>query len=163
MEKKEFRTALSQNSRTMRFVSKSAGIGQEILDALKRKNMTQRELAEKLGCSETLVSRWLGGLQNFTLRTLTQIEEVLEQDLILTPTKAAAKYKQNAETVVRQVLISQRVYEQLKDRIAPDLPMRETSLYTREMYGGSGVAHVVMKHHFHENVVAKKNLWQLAE
>ena len=115
METKEFRTAIPKNSRTIRFVSNSMGIGDEIIDALARKGMSQRDLAQKLGCTETLVSRWLGGLQNFTLRTIAHIEEVLEQDLILTPKKAKEKYREQAQIIIREVIISQALNEQLRD------------------------------------------------
>ena len=97
------------------------GIGQEIIAALERKGMTQRELAERLGCKETLVSRWLGGLQNFTLRTIAHIEEVLEQDLILTPNKAAEKYRKQAKIVVREVMLAEVANTHLRD-----MPVQES-------------------------------------
>lgn len=100
-----FQAVIAANDKTSRFVSKSMSIGDEIIEALDKKKMTRKDLADKLGCSETLISRWLGGLQNFTLRTITSIEEVLEVDLILTTKKAAERYKKPANFVVTQVVV----------------------------------------------------------
>jgi len=164
MENKKFSSTIKANDRAKRFVSKSIGIGDEIIAALKRKGMTQRELAEKLGCTETLVSRWLGGLQNFTLRTLTHIEEVLEQDLILTPVKAAERYKQEAETTVSEVVISNILHEQLSYRVRDEQPSHESFDYIRELYFvAPGMSNVAKKHHLHNNVVAKRSQWQAAK
>lgn len=164
MENKKFNSAIKANNRTKRFVSKSIGIGDEILAALKRKGMTQRELAEKLGCTETLVSRWLGGLQNFTLRTLTHIEEALEQDLILTPLKAAERFKEKTETSAHEVMISSILHDQLSYRVRDEHPSREIFGFTHEMYlVNPGMSSAAKKHHLHNNVVAKKSKWQPAD
>lgn len=59
-------------------------------------NLTQNELAEKLGVSQTLVSRWESGDVNFTLSTLVGIALALGLEMrspfISTETKYAAKY-----------------------------------------------------------------------
>ena len=69
------------------FESKVAGVSPEIMsevqmsadiiariDAiLKEKHMTQRDLAHKMGKSEAVVSRWITGFPNFTLRSLSQL------------------------------------------------------------------------------------------
>jgi hypothetical protein len=54
-------------------------------------------------------------MQNFTLRTLTNIEEVLEIDLVLTPSKAAEKYKKQPKLVVTQMVVSAEEHAQLRD------------------------------------------------
>lgn len=45
---------------------------------LKRKNMSQRDLAEKLGVSEVTVSRWLSGDRDPSIETLNKIADALE-------------------------------------------------------------------------------------
>ena len=60
----------------------SFDIATAIDEALKRKGMTQKELAHQLGTSEPAVSRWLGGTHNFTLSTLARISAVLGIPLI---------------------------------------------------------------------------------
>lgn len=66
-----------------RFVDKSMQLSDLIWSAMQRKNLTQCALAELMGKKESEVSRWLSGLHNFTLKTLTRIEAVLEEDLVL--------------------------------------------------------------------------------
>ena len=63
-------------------VQMSAGIIARIDKILNEKNMTQRDLAKKLGKNEAVVSRWITGLPNFTLRTLSEISAALGEPLI---------------------------------------------------------------------------------
>lgn len=49
---------------------------------LKKRGMSQRDLARSTKKTEAEVSRWLGGTHNFTLRTLAKISIVLGEDLI---------------------------------------------------------------------------------
>lgn len=49
---------------------------------LKKRGMSQRDLAISTKKTEAEVSRWLGGTHNFTLRTLAKISIVLGEDLI---------------------------------------------------------------------------------
>ena len=63
-------------------VQMSAGIIARIDKTLKEKHMSQRDLARKMGKDEAVVSRWITGFPNFTLRTLSQISEALVKPLI---------------------------------------------------------------------------------
>jgi predicted XRE-type DNA-binding protein len=63
-------------------VKMSADIVARIDLLLKEKNMTQRDLAHKLGKSEAVVSRWITGFPNFTLRSLSQLSVALGEPLI---------------------------------------------------------------------------------
>lgn len=60
----------------------SADIIARIDKILKDKHMSQRDLARKLGKDEAVVSRWITGFPNFTLRTLSQISVALGEPLI---------------------------------------------------------------------------------
>ncbi len=60
----------------------SADIIARIDKILKDKHMSQRDLARKLGKDEAVVSRWISGFPNFTLRTLSQISVALGEPLI---------------------------------------------------------------------------------
>lgn len=57
-------------------------IAEKLIEMLKSKGMSQRDLAKNTGKTEAEVSRWLGGTHNFTLRTLAKISVVLGEDLI---------------------------------------------------------------------------------
>ena len=52
---------------------------------LKEKGMTQRDLAQKLGKSEAVVSRWTTGFPNLTLKSIAAISTALEEPLIIVP------------------------------------------------------------------------------
>lgn len=63
-------------------VQMSANIIARIDPILKEKHMTQRDLAHKMGKSEAVVSRWITGFPNFTLRSLSQLSVALGEPLI---------------------------------------------------------------------------------
>jgi len=68
-----------------KFVNKAMDIADQIVDILKAKNLTQRKLAELLGKRESEISKWLAGTHNFTLETISKIEAVLDEDIIIAP------------------------------------------------------------------------------
>ena len=63
-------------------VNLSANIVVRIDEILKRKGMTQRDLARKIGKSEAVVSRWTTGFPNLTLRSIAQLSLALGEPLI---------------------------------------------------------------------------------
>lgn len=60
----------------------SDSIAEKLSKLLEEREMTQRDLARKVGKTEAEVSRWLGGTHNFTLRTLAKISTILGVDMI---------------------------------------------------------------------------------
>lgn len=60
----------------------SADIIARIDTLLHEKNMTQRDLARKLGKSEAVVSRWTTGFPNLTLRSIAELSTALGEPLI---------------------------------------------------------------------------------
>jgi plasmid maintenance system antidote protein VapI len=76
---------------TERFVQKNLDLTEQILMRLAQQDMTQRDLARAMGQSEPEISRMLSGAHNFTLKTLTKMEAVLGEDIILTPMRAQEK------------------------------------------------------------------------
>ena len=65
-------------------------IANRIYDLLEQKKMSQKDLAQKLGKTETEVSRWLCGTHNMTMATLAKIAVALDDDLIV-PTQTKHK------------------------------------------------------------------------
>ena len=63
-------------------VQLSADIIARIDVLLKEKNMTQRDLARKMGKSDAVVSRWTTGFPNLTLRSIAEISAALGAPLI---------------------------------------------------------------------------------
>lgn len=60
----------------------SFAIADRIDAILKKKNMTQKEFARKMGKTEAEISRWVGGRHNFTLKTIAKISDVLGEKII---------------------------------------------------------------------------------
>lgn len=69
-------------------------IALRIHEILVRKNWTQADLARATGKKEALVSSWLSGKHNFTVRTLAEIEAALGEDII-----SIKRYRKPAEVV----------------------------------------------------------------
>ena len=66
-------------------VELSAAIIARLDSILKRNNMTQRDLARKLGRSEAVVSRWTTGFPNLTLKSIAEISNAIGEPLIVVP------------------------------------------------------------------------------
>ena len=63
----------------------SVAIANRIYEILEAKGMTQKELAQKLGKTETEVSRWLSGTHNLTLSTICKISAALGKEIVIVP------------------------------------------------------------------------------
>lgn len=68
-----------------KFVGKAMDIADQIVALLKAKGLTQRQLSQLLGKRESEISKWLSGTHNFTLETISKIEAVLDDDIIIAP------------------------------------------------------------------------------
>ncbi|MBD5292591.1 helix-turn-helix transcriptional regulator [bacterium] len=60
----------------------SFALADKIDSILREQNISQKQLAKKMGKSEAEVSRWLGGTHNFTLRTIAKISNALGVKLL---------------------------------------------------------------------------------
>ncbi len=67
---------------TKRRVGKNLAISSRIIDILEAQGKTRRDLANALGRSESLVSRWLTGMHNLELNTVYKIEDALGEEII---------------------------------------------------------------------------------
>lgn len=67
------------------YVRKSMDILDHLHDLMARNNINQRQLAERMGKKETEVSKWLNGVQNFTLKTLAKLEAALGTPIVIVP------------------------------------------------------------------------------
>ena len=60
----------------------SCAIIDKIDSILKRDGISQRELAARIGCNETQITRWTRGFPNYTLSSLAKLSEALGEPLI---------------------------------------------------------------------------------
>lgn len=77
-----------------RFVDINLDISQQVFALLEEKGWNQSDLANALDKSNAEISKWLSGTHNLTLRSIAKMEAVLGADIIITPKKAAQKYKE---------------------------------------------------------------------
>jgi len=75
------------------FVRKNLEISEQVYALLKERGWSQKELAARLGKSESEVSKLLSGLHNLTLKSIAKLEAELGSDIITTPLEACKKYK----------------------------------------------------------------------
>jgi antitoxin component HigA of HigAB toxin-antitoxin module len=73
----------------VRFIEQSLAMANHIEILLSDKGLKQKDLADKLGKSEAEISKWLSGTHNFTLRSITKIEAVLNDTIIEFPKRKA--------------------------------------------------------------------------
>lgn len=71
----------------------SQQIALEVLEHLHKNGISQKTFAAQMGVSAQAVSKWLQGGENFTLETISKLEDVLEFDLI--------EVKEKVETISR--------------------------------------------------------------
>ena len=75
-EKAEWR---QQNKSWLRY---SQLVAIRMLEQMETENLTQKALAERLGCSQQYVSKILKGQENLSIETLSKIEEALSLELL---------------------------------------------------------------------------------
>ena len=62
----------------------SQEIALRVLEKMQETGLTQKALADKMGCTQQYVSLLLKGSENLTLETIAKLETALEIDLIST-------------------------------------------------------------------------------
>jgi len=106
---------------TRRYVQKNLAVVAEVSRLLKQKGWTQKDLAKKLGKTESEVSKWLSGLHNLTLKSIAKIETVLEADLLKVP-EAPVKITTNITYVV--MTINKPFWDRPIGKLANEEPAR---------------------------------------
>lgn len=82
----QFRRQLEQvSSEVKKELDWSCAIVDKIDAILKAKGLTQRELAARIGCNESQITRWTRGFPNYTLSALARLSEALGEPLIQVP------------------------------------------------------------------------------
>ena len=68
-------------------IDHSFAVVDRIDEIMRKKKISQRELAQLLGKSESEVSKWMRGTHNFTLKTIAKLEAVLDEPIFEKATK----------------------------------------------------------------------------
>lgn len=64
------------------FINKSFKIADRIHEILEKKEMDQKDLAKALGKTESEISKWMRGTHNFTIKTISKLENILGEQLV---------------------------------------------------------------------------------
>jgi transcriptional regulator with XRE-family HTH domain len=75
------------------FVSKNLALIDQIYQILDEKGWTQKVFARELGKSESEVSKWMTATHNFTMSSISKIEAVLGQEVLVTPSSFSNKFR----------------------------------------------------------------------
>jgi transcriptional regulator with XRE-family HTH domain len=111
----QFRAQISSEDRAL--MDESFALANRIFFLLKKHNLTQRQLAEKLGKRESEVSKWLSGGHNFTAQTLIKIGIAIGERIydipsnIETPKAEAKQVNQLFRTSFIRVLKKRNIVE----------------------------------------------------
>ena len=57
-------------------------IAMRVLDEMENKGLTQKEFAQRVGCSQQYISRILKGKENLSIETISKIEAALGVSII---------------------------------------------------------------------------------
>ena len=104
--------ALAQNMSVLETAKAALHIelSQIIREARKQLNLSQKELAEKMGVKQSMVSRWESGECNYTIDTLVEIANALKLsvqcpltfDEVTVPVQPVTVRSQSTHTVVSE-------------------------------------------------------------
>ncbi len=84
-----------------RYIDINLDISEQVMEHLEKKGWTQKDLASKLGKSEAEVSKWLSGIHNLTLKSISKMEAVLGEHIIMTPQVAKKAFSKNNYVVLK--------------------------------------------------------------
>lgn len=72
----------NSNPEIDRFIERNLAITEKVCAVLKERDIKKKEFAKMLGKSPSEVSKWLSGMHNLTLKSITKMEEALAVNLI---------------------------------------------------------------------------------
>lgn len=114
----EFKEWLEQGSPVIRKeVGFSFDIAKRIYDILKKKGWSKTDLAKATGKKTPVITKWMSGTHNFTMRTIAEIEVALGEEIISVK-KSKPKSRRTPKPYVMDFLAQKAVSE-------PPLPFKK--------------------------------------
>lgn len=83
-----WRKEAEERQANMEWLRYSQMIAMKMLDRMEELGLTQKKLAERMGCSQQYVSKVLRGKENLSLETLCKIENTLDLHIVQEPEMA---------------------------------------------------------------------------
>lgn len=82
------------------WIRRSQEIALRMLNSMDEQHLTQRALAERMGCTQQYISKVLKGQENLSLETLVKIEDALGIELLVRTRKPTEYTEEEAEPVM---------------------------------------------------------------
>lgn len=101
----------NSNPEVDKFIERNTAISEKIYSILEERGLKSSDLAKLLGKSPSEISKWLSGMHNLTLKSITKIETVLGIDLIhIEPQYVYLKYRIQDEVSLEEMTFEQSNY-----------------------------------------------------
>lgn len=82
------------------FVQLIGDLAQQVKNDMAAQGLTRRALAQRLGKSESEITKWLSGMHNLTLQSVAKLSTALQLDLLVTRDQPLGHFGQQATTAV---------------------------------------------------------------
>lgn len=109
---------------TKQYVKKSLDILDRLHELIEDENILQKELALKLNKSESELSKWLNGVQNFTIKTLCKLEAALGHDIFIIP----CKKKKTIELPIQTRNFRGKLHFAKFNEVEPSKPLKQENI-----------------------------------
>lgn len=100
----------NQNPEIDRFIERNLEITQKVCSILKQRNIRKKEFAKMLDKKPSEITKWLSGLHNLTLKSITKMEVALGVNLMNPEPQYV--YLGRIEGGAKTILASKNDYEQ---------------------------------------------------
>jgi len=123
-----FLSKFEEYNKNKKWLDKSSEIAANILEALRDKNLSQKDLAERMQISAQQVNKIIKGQQNLTLETISKLEEALNISIVKT-----IDYKSANEIEVKSLTIKTGIHtEETIDTAILDKRNNNALLFTNK-------------------------------
>lgn len=86
--------------KTSNYVDLSDNIALSIIESLKKAGINKTVFAKKLGKNTSVISKWLNGQHNFTIKTIVDIENALKQKIVFPLNKIPDNESTNQHLII---------------------------------------------------------------
>ena len=100
----------NQNPEIDRFIERNLEITQKVCSILKQRNIRKKEFAQMLDKKPSEITKWLSGMHNLTLKSITKMEVALGVNLMNPEPQYV--YLGRIEGGTKEMLSSKNDYEQ---------------------------------------------------
>tara|TARA_R110002033_G_scaffold146230_1_gene183710 strand:- start:474 stop:911 length:438 start_codon:yes stop_codon:yes gene_type:complete len=105
-KKKYLKFKRKANKKTSSYIGLSDDISISIINILNSKNITKSNFAKLINKEPSVVSRWLNGQHNFTIKTIVDIENTLGEKVLFPKVQVDKMKLKNEEIIIHPWITS---------------------------------------------------------